>query len=112
MLNRIVAIAALGLFAAAGAQAASQEEWASPNPAQLVAVGQSQSAHVSPAAQIEAGERPDYLTAPAGQLSREAVNADTQRWLNDGLRQYGAGEGGALNNAQTRAALKAYGQHS
>ena len=110
MLSRYIAIAALDLSAAAGAHA----EWASPNPAEIVAQGQaSQKAYVAPKAVIEAGERPDYLAAPAGQLTREQVNADTQRWMKDGLRQFGAGEGGALHYRQTREALKAYaGQQS
>jgi hypothetical protein len=107
MLNRIVAAVALGLFAAAGAQAASQEEWGSPAPNTLVGHS-SQSVHVAPKAQIEAGERPVYLDAPAGQLTREQVQADTQRWMDDGLRQVGAGEGGALHSPQNRAALKVY----
>lgn len=116
MLNRIVAAVALGLLAAAGAQAASQEEWGSPAPNTLVGQGSSQSVHVAPKAQIEAGERPDYLGAAPGQakgqLTREEVKADTQLWMNDGLRQVGAGEGGALHIQQNRDALKAYADHA
>ena len=109
MIKTTIAAIALGLLTAGAAQAASQEEWANPAPNQIVAV--SQKAYVAPQAVIAAGERPDYLVAPAGQLSREQVNADTQRWMQDGLRQFGAGEGGALHYSQTRDALKAYAGH-
>ena len=115
MFNRIIAVAALGLFAAAGAQAASQEEWASPNPAQIVAQSAAQSQAPQAASQpaqalnFKDVATPDYMQAAApSQVTRAAVNADTQRWMNDGLRQYGAGEGNALHSAQTRAALNAY----
>ena len=111
MFKTTIAAVALGLLAAGAAQAASQEEWANPAPNQIVSA--SQQAYVAPKAVIEAGERPDYLAAPAGQMTRAQVNADTQRWMKDGLRQFGAGEGGALHYGQTRDALKAYaGQNS
>ena len=108
--NTVAAVTtvALGLLAAGTAQAASQEEWGHAAPTAAV----SQQAQVPVKAEFAQGERPDYLAAPAGQLTRAQVNADTQRWMKGGLRQFGAGEGGALNYSQTRDALKAYGQAS
>ena len=110
LFTRSIATVALALMAAGTVQAASQEEWANPAPNAIVSQG-SQVARVATQAQLVQGERPDYLMAPAGQLSRGQVRAETQRWMNDGLRQFGAGEGGALYYQQTRNALSSFVDH-
>ena len=108
MLNRIAAVAALSLIAVGSVHAASQEEWGNPSPRDVMAQSASATTRVAAPAPLVQAERPDYLKAPAGQLSRADVQADTQRWNAAGLRQFGSGEGGALYYGNVRQGLNSY----
>ena len=102
------AILAASLGAAGMAQAASQEEWASPSPASVSVAGNQ--ARTAPAINLSAIERPDYLAAntTATNTTREAVQQDLKRWDQAGLRQVGAGEGGAPYFHSVRQGFAAY----
>ena len=104
----ISAVVAATLGAAGMAHAASQEEWASPSPATVSVAGNQ--ARTAPAINLSAIERPDYLASNATttNTTREAVQQDLKRWDQAGLRQVGAGEGGAPYFHSVRQGFAAY----
>ena len=115
MFNRALTVIALSLAAAGAAHAApvaAQEEWGNARPSAEVARG-SQGQTFAPVSvhALPANDLMTYNQTQAGAATTRAqVAADTQRWMNSGLRQYGAGEGGALYFANTRSALQQYSQ--